>query len=242
MTRQTSGSHAAPRRRAARRADSTSRSTRIKAVLCLGVVVCLGTTGTWASWSDKGTITGAAIQTGTLDLTAGPTTGAENLVGAGSTNGSDAASNWDYSTLGITDMTPGESISKMVVVRNSGTAAFTVNGTVTTTTNDLTSGTAGLQVQVFDQATGATSSTNATTGFRTAACTGGTQVYSQYVSTTSTGTAIFATAPTLTKTQTRSLCVRVVLDTNAPNALQSTSTVTKSTKVVLKLDATQVTS
>ncbi|KQY59142.1 hypothetical protein ASD11_06000 [Aeromicrobium sp. Root495] len=238
--RQTSGSHTAPRRRAERRAASTSRSTRLKAALCLGVVVCLGSTGTWASWSDTGTITGATIKTGTLDLTAGPSTGAENLVGTGTVGATDAASNWDYTALAVSDLAPGESISKTVVVKNSGTAPFTFNGTVTTTTNDLyvaATPTQGLQVIVFDGATAATPTGTAANGDRVGGCTGGTSTYSQNPSTSSTTTLYGATPVKLVAGATRSLCVRVILSSTATNTLQN-----KSTKVVMKLDATQATS
>lgn len=238
MTHQISGSHAAPRRRAA----SASRSTRLKATLCLGVVVCLGTTGTWASWSDTGTVTGATIKSGTLDLTAGATTATsgDNLVGTGTAGGTDTASNWDYSALTVSDLAPGESISKLVVVKNSGTAPFTFNGTVTTTTNDLVvsaTPTQGLQVVVVDGATAVTSTGSAANGDRVGGCTGGTSAYTQNPSTTST-TTLYGTSPVkLVAGATKSLCVRVILSSTAPNALQN-----KSTKVVLKLDATQATS
>lgn len=216
--------HSAPRHRSAWRFGEG----RTRALLSLGVVAVLGATGTLAYWSDSATVTGTTILTGTFDLTAGPVTGAEQLTGTG-------PNNWDIATLGITDLVPGESVSATIVVRNSGTAALKVDATVATTTNDLTSGTQGLLVQVYDGSTAGTATGTQAAGNRSGPCTGGTQVYSGYPSTTAS-TSIFTTAPTLATTgATRDLCVRAQLSPTAPNALQA-----KTTKVQVALSGTQV--
>jgi predicted ribosomally synthesized peptide with SipW-like signal peptide len=204
------------------------RSTRVRAGLSLGVVLCLGATGTLAYWTDEATISGGPFTSGTLDLTAGPTTGAENLSGTG-------PNSWTVSDLTLTNMIPGDSVSKTVVLRNSGNAPFRVNGVVTTTTNDLVATTAaqGLQVVIVDGAT-ATTPTTDTNGVRTGGCTTGTAVHTSNPTTTST-TAIYATPPSLTSGQTRSVCVRAILPAAAPNALQ-----TKTTTVRLAMTATQL--
>jgi predicted ribosomally synthesized peptide with SipW-like signal peptide len=195
-------------------------------------VVGLGATGTLAYWTDDATINAGEFTSGTLDLTAGPTTGSENLTGTG-------PNTWSYGTFTLTGMIPGDSVSKTIVLRNSGDAPLRVNGTVTSTTNDLTTtapANLGIQIVIVDQAAATAATTDATTGVRTGGCSpASTPVYSQFVSTTSTGTNIFATAPSLLSTQTRSLCVRAVLSPSAPNGLQ-----TRSTTIKIDLTATQV--
>ncbi|MCW2830436.1 MAG: hypothetical protein JWP31_1128 [Aeromicrobium sp.] len=222
-----SSHRADPRARSAR----WWRSTRVRAALTLGLVLGVGATGTLAYWTDEATIATGPFAAGRLDLTAGPTTGAENLADAG-------PNTWTFDTFTLTSMIPGDSVSRTIVLKNSGDARFTLNGTITSTTNDLTTTSPvgqGLQIIVVDQSTATASTTDATTGVRTGGCSAGTSVYSQYVSMTSTGTNIFASAPTLAAAQTRSLCVRAVLSSSAPNGLQS-----KSTSVKLNLTATQV--
>jgi|GEM_PF-6478552 len=201
---------------------------RTRALLSLGVLVALGVTTTSAYWTDEASVTSGPISTATLDLTGGPTTGSENLTGTG-------PNNWDYSALTLTDMIPGESVSKTVVVRNSGGAPFRFNATVKTSSNDLTSALVGLQVVIFDQSTAAAATGTQAGGNRAGTCSGGTQVYSGFVSTTASAN-IYGTDVTLATTgATRSLCVRVELNSGAPNTLQN-----KSTTVVLNLSATQL--
>lgn len=188
----------------------------------------LGATGTMAYWTDEATVVTSSIQTGTLDLTAGPTTGAEFLSGTG-------PNSWSFTAFTMSDIVPNESLSRTVVVRNSGSAAFRFNATVVTSTNDLTSGSAGLQVQVYDNSTAATATGSQTNGNRAGDCTGGTLVYTQFVSTTST-TSVFATPVTLASSgSTRNLCVRAQLNSTAPNSLQG-----KSTAITMSFTATQV--
>lgn len=216
--------------RSSRHARPLWRSTRLRAALSLGVVLCLGATGTLAYWTDEATITGGTFQSGILDLTAGPTTGAENLTGTG-------PNSWTYSALAISDMLPGDSVSKTVVLKNSGGVPLRLNGVVTTTTNDLgVVGTPaqGLQIIIVDGATASASTTDPATGVRTGGCGAGTSVYTGNPTTTST-TAIYSSPPTLAAGQTRSVCVRAILPTAAPNAVQN-----KSTAVKLSMTASQL--
>ncbi len=216
--------HAAPRPRRRWRFGQG----RTRALVSLGALSLLGVSSTMAYWTDTATITTPTLQSGKLDLTAGPTTGAENLVGTG-------PNSWSMTAFTLADIVPGESVSKTIVVRNSGTAALTFNGVLTSTTNDLASGTTGLLVQVYDNSTAAAATGSQATGNRAGACSGGTQVYSQYVTTTST-TKLFTTPVALTTTgSTRNLCLRAELSTSAPNTMQG-----KSTSLTLALDAQQV--
>ncbi|HWJ82689.1 MAG TPA: SipW-dependent-type signal peptide-containing protein [Nocardioides sp.] len=215
------GSHAAPRQR------KWFGRGRTRALLSLGVVALLFVGGTGAYWTDDATVTGGPISTATLDLTAGPTTGAENLNGTG-------PNDWSSGILGITDLVPNESIAATFVVRNSGTAPLRFNATVATTNNNLTSASVGLQVQVYDNGTTATNTGTQAAGTRSGTCNG-TQVYSGYVSTTASA-AVYPADIQLTSTgATRNVCVRAWLNSAAGNTLQG-----KSTQVVLSLSAKQV--
>lgn len=201
---------------------------RTRALLSLGVVVVVAVTTTSAYWTDEATVTTGPITAGTLDLTAGPSTGGESLTGTG-------PNNWDYTALTIDDLIPSESVSRTVVVRNSGTSPFRFNATVRTTTNDLTSGVQGLQVVVFDQSVASAATGTLAGGDRAGTCTGGSQVFSGFVSTTESAAVLPSDVALASTGATRSLCVRVVLSSSAPNALQA-----HTTSIVLALSATQL--
>jgi len=202
---------------------------RTRALLSLGIVLVLGVSGTYAYWTDSATVNGGTITSGTLDLTAGPTSGSEQLRGQGGT--------WTYTALALADMIPNESVSRTIVVRNSGSAPLTFNLTAASTTNALTSGNSGLRVQIYDQSTAATQTGTPAAGNRSGGCTGGTLTLTADVSTTPSAN-LYATAPTLQTGQTRSLCVRVWLNSAAPNSLQSNPTA-HSTQIVLNVSAQQ---
>lgn len=199
---------------------------RTRALVALGLLAALGVATTSAYWTDSATVTGGTISSGTLDLTAGPTSGAENLGGTG-------PNNWDFAALAIADMIPNESVARTLVVRNSGTAPLRFNATVRSTSDALTSGTSGLQVQVFDQATTASNTGTQAGGDRTGTCTG-TQSHSGYVSMVASAN-VFPTDIALPTTgASRTVCVRAWLSSAAPNALQG-----RSTTIQLSLSAVQ---
>lgn len=192
---------------------------RTRALMATGILFALGATGTYAYWSDQGTIAIGPIESGTLDLTAGDSSGTadDNLTGTG-------PNNWNYTAFTISEMIPNESISKTVVVRNSGSAPLRFNATVRSTDNDLTSGSDGLQIVVFDNSSAAAQTGSQATGNRAGTCSGGSQVFSGYVS-TSVSSNFFGSDVSLPGTgDTRSLCVRAILDIDAPNSLQGDST------------------
>jgi len=221
-----------PRRRANRQRGERLwfGQGRTRALMATGILFGLGATATYAYWSDQGTVTAGPITSGTLDMTARDSAGgSDNLQGAGS--------NWNYTAFSISDLIPSESMSKTLVVRNSGNAPFRINATVASSNNNLTSGSNGLQVIIFDNSTAAAQTGTQAAGNRGGTCTGGSQVYSGYVSTTpSANLYTVATSPQLPNNgDTRSYCVRAILDSTAPNALQ-----TKSTNVVITLSAAQL--
>lgn len=202
---------------------------RTRALLATGIMFGLGATGTYAFWTDQGTISSAELQSGTLDLTARESSGgSDNLTGTG-------PNNWNYTALNINDMLPNESISRTVVIRNSGSTPFRFNATVASSDNDLTSGSNGLQVIVFDNSTAASQTGSQSAGNRAGTCSGGSQVFSGFVSTSSSSNIFGSDVSLPNNADTRSLCVRVVLNSNAPNSLQD-----ESTDVVLTFNATQL--
>jgi len=87
------------------------RSTRARAGLSLGVVLAIGMTGTFASWSDSASITGTTIVAGSLDL--------KLNIGA-----SDVDSVTGYNDLDLTGMVPGNSVAAILTVKNAGTVPF----------------------------------------------------------------------------------------------------------------------
>jgi alternate signal-mediated exported protein len=200
---------------------------RTRALLATGIMFGLGATGTYAYWTDQGTVTAGTISSGTLDLTAGPSTGLENLTGTG-------PNNWDYTAFNISEMIPGESISKTVVVGNNGSAPLRFNATVKSTNNNLTSGTDGLQITIHDNSTANTQTGTQAAGNRTGTCSGSVSL-TDYVDTSASGNAFGTDISLPSNGNTRSLCVRALLMTSAPNSLMN-----KSTSIVITLSATQL--
>lgn len=230
------GDHRASRtrrqpRRLGRRGVSSERrwfgQGRTRALLATGLVFGLGATGTYAYWTDQGTITATTFSSGKLDLTAGTSTGLENLVGTG-------PNNWDYTAFSIDDMIPGESVSKIIVIGNNGNAPLRFNAKVASSNGDLSNNPNGLQIVVHDNATANAQTGTKAAGNRAGTCSGS-SVFSTYVSTTQSGNIFPADIPLPANGNTRSLCVRAVLATSAPNSMMS-----KSTNVVFTLSATQL--
>lgn len=178
-------------------------STRVRALLSLGIVLGLTSVSTLAFWTDTGTMTTGQIQSGTLDLQL-----AGNLPGQGGT--------WNNTALSMAAMVPGESVAVTVPVqRAAGTIGFTYTATATATgdlapslTWTVTAGTAG------------TATTNAN-GLRSNTC-GGTQLFSNTLSGTASN--VVATPRTLSgATMSENLCIRVALPAGTGNTAQGKS-------------------
>lgn len=197
--------HAAPRhaRHAARRRlgfGRVLRSTRVRALLSLGIVFGFGATGTLAYWTDTSTVTGATFTAGTLDLQLNDHQG--TLADpAGFTT-----------TLGMTDMVPGSSVAAMLPVQNKSSGA-----NLTYTMTGGASGTLGaaLHLQLFS---GGTASNTAGVG----TCNG-TQIGTDITLTNTNTTPIISTGrgPLAASTGVENLCFRVELPTTADTSLQS---------------------
>lgn len=216
--------HLEPRRGRLRRALA---SRKVRALLCLGIFAVPAATGTMAYWTDEATIKSGTLKAGTLDLTVGATVAdSNNLQGTGG--------QYDYSTLTISNLVPGESIARPFVVRNFGTTALTFNGFIYTTNNDLVSVAGGLRVAIYAGGTPTDTGTEAA-GNRSGTCPNGTLLRDQAVSMTTNNVGIEPSAFLLAPGTTRSYCALIRLDAAAPNALQG-----KITQLVIRLDAKQV--
>lgn len=183
------------------------RRLRTGLVALLVLASCLSGGAAWAWWSAVVTAQAPPVSSGTLDLTGGPETGQELLVGPGGT--------WTYSALTLTGALPGESVARRIVLRSSGTAPLTVTGTATTAT-------AALGQDLLLTATQGGAPANATVdGLRTGTCSGLVLVDRQPVGTAAT---TFLPGATIAPGQALTLCVVLGLDGDAPGSVQNQGT------------------
>lgn len=188
-------------RRVARRARrGTVRrvlgSTTVRAALGLGVVLSVGVTGTFASWTDAATVSGTTFTSGTIDL---------------KVNNSDSVTG--YVALNISAMVPGSSVASVVTVRNGGTAPFSYTATTTATNADGKNLRGSLVVKV----TGASSVTGAAPA---ATCAGTALPGAQ----SGLNGPLLATGRQLGAGASEPLCVQVTLDPAAAGSLQGATT------------------
>lgn len=184
--------------RAARRTGG--RSTRVRALLCLGLLAGLFATGTYAFWTDDVTITGSTFTSGTLDLRVG---------------GSDA---YTTTTLGMsaTPMVPGNTSAEVLSIQNNGNVPLKYT---------LTGGLAGADAAAYNTAA-ALKLTVVAGGTRSGAgnaatCTGGTTIYGPTALTSTTSTAIIGTRRgPIAAAGSESLCFQITFDAAAPSTLQ----------------------
>lgn len=200
--------HRAPRQ-ARRAAPRKRRSGRARAVLTLGAVgalaLGLGAQGTFAFWTDSGTVTTGSLESGTLDITL-------NGALAGAVNNGQSTT---LSALALTNMVPGESIAVAFPVANAGTAAltYTVTGTAT--------GPLAPSMQFSIYPGTASNAGTAAANNRAGACTGTAIVTNQVL--TGSSAPVIATPRSLAGSPTpasESICVIAKLDTAADNTAQ----------------------
>jgi predicted ribosomally synthesized peptide with SipW-like signal peptide len=180
------------------------RSTRVRALLCLGVLAGVFATGTYAFWTDDVTITGSTFTSGTLDLRVG---------------GSDA---YTTTTLGMsaTPMVPGNTSAEVLSVQNNGNVPlkYTLTGGLTGTDAAAYSTAAALKLTVVAGGTRSGSGNAAT-------CTGGTTIYGPTALTSTTSTAIIGTRRgPLAAAGSEALCFQITFDATAPSTLQGKTT------------------
>ena len=184
------------------------RSTRVRAALGLGVVVALGTTGTFAFWTDSVTVNGQTLTSGTIDLQVGAT-----AAGAGNS--------FTTTTLNpLTNMVPGDSVAQVLVLKNHGDVPmkWTMTGGLLNADdaalfNGVTPGT-GLLLTITDGApTGTAPSVT---------CTAGSNSYVSSVQLTNVpSTSLIPTRQTAIpgNDQFKTLCVSIKLSSTAPTTL-----------------------
>jgi len=117
MSKHTAARHAASRPRASLSfsARSLAHSTRVRALLSLGIFLGFGSLTTFAYFSDSVTISGTTFTSGTLDMTVN----------------SEADDDYTWAALSLGDMVPGESRAASVTVQNVGTVPLTYTATAT---------------------------------------------------------------------------------------------------------------
>jgi predicted ribosomally synthesized peptide with SipW-like signal peptide len=180
--------HAAPRR--------GLRSARVRAVLCLAVVLALATPGTYAHWTDEAAVSGTTITSGTIDLRV---------------NGQDTVTG--YTALDMAPMVPGNSTAAVLTLRNNGTAPVVWTAATSATNLDGKSLRAALVVKV----TGDTAAAGAAPA---ASCAGA----ALPGTTASLGGPLLTTGRMLAPGATEKVCVQVSLPPGAAPALQGATT------------------
>jgi predicted ribosomally synthesized peptide with SipW-like signal peptide len=171
------------------------------------VVLGFGAVGTAAYWTDQATLASTTFQTGTLDLKLDG-----NLPGQGGS--------YTKTSLGLTDMIPGESVAVTVAVSNAGTVGFKYTAKAYNT-GGLSS---GLRWTVVANST-ASNSGSASAGNRTGTCGSGTTTASAVTLSTNSGspTTVIGTARTLASTAAENVCIIGAVASSADNSLQGTS-------------------
>lgn len=188
------------------------RSTRVRALLALGVFFVFASVGTLAFWTAGSNVPGASFQTGSFDLKINDV---DNLTWTG---------------LNEARLAPGESIAFQVTLRNAGTPGltWTARGSAT----GQLAGELRYQMYVGGVATN-TARTSSTAVDRSGAC-GGTTAQATPVALGSADTSLVSAAQPLAKGATASVCVRISLPAAAESQQGQSAT------PVFTFDAKQV--
>ena len=182
------------------------RSARVRAALGLGVVVALGTTGTFAFWTDTVTVSGTTFTSGTLDLQVDNANAVANATG----------------TLSMTNMSPGATSAQVLTVKNNGNIPlkWTLAGQLTGGADDAAfSSASALSLTIRTGATVSGSGSSAT-------CSGGSVLAGPTTLTTASTPLVATPQPTtpgsgLGVAATVPLCFQVTFSATAPTSLQT---------------------
>ena len=170
-------------------------SARTRAALSLGVVLAVGSTGTFAYWTDDVTISGTTFTAGTLDLQVNDL----NTVAA-------------YTSLNLATMVPGNSMAGTLVIKNNGNVPLKYTGATGTTNADGKNLAGNLTAKV---------TLGATTGTSPTITCGGTVIAGG--ATTAIG-ALTTPKRQLAPGTTETICVEVTLPAAAPTSVQTGKT------------------
>jgi predicted ribosomally synthesized peptide with SipW-like signal peptide len=211
------------------------RSGRVRAVLCLGLVVGIGSTGTLAMWTDDATLQSGSIQAGSFDLQLA------NSAGTGVSDGA-AGAPFAFNDLAVANMIPTESYAAVFQVKNNGTTPFTYTIAGTATNGDAGKDVAAKMKYTVYRAsattanTGVAGNTAGTNGLRTGTCgTGFGPALATDVVLSGTSSSLGSVTTALGAAGADKICVQVKFDASAATTLQGGSTV-----ATLKVSATQV--
>lgn len=177
----------------------------MRALLSLGLVLGLVQLGTMAYWTDEAIVTGGTFQAGEIDVKVGSPPVDNNPP--------------EFTTsFAMTNMVPGSTKDAPLLITNAGTVPFTfvVNGSATNSGGGSNQLGAALRISVFLSESGGT-------------CTGTALVTTQPIN-----GAVLPAQPVLVPapgTNTRQLCFRATLPSNASTDLQGTSSVVTLTVV-----------
>jgi predicted ribosomally synthesized peptide with SipW-like signal peptide len=171
-------------------------SARTRAALSLGLVLVVGSTGTFAYWTDDVTVKGTTFTAGTLDLQVNDL----NSVAA-------------YTALNLDKMVPGNSMAGTLVIKNNGNVPLKYTAAAVAVNADSTKNLGGsLTAKVTSG--GTTGSSPMIT------CTGATVAGSG----TTVNGSLISTGRQLAPGATETICVEVTLPANASNSLQGART------------------
>lgn len=200
-------------------------SPKVRAILGLGMMLGVAQLGTLASWSDTATVASGNFQTGTLDLKVGEAA-ADQLAGQ-------TTQPWTHASLAMGNMTPGESVARLINIQNAGSVALKYTPTLAATNNDLTNND-GLKITVVRLTQPVTSTMtneltntgNEAAGTRAGACptTGASTLLNSINPPAAASPTNLHAQETLTAGQKATYCVLVKLPASAPNSLQGKTT------------------
>lgn len=188
-------SHAAPRRTTRRRLWF---SARLRAALSLGVVLGIGSVGTFAYWTDTVTVTGTTFTAGTLDL----------LVN------DDADDAVAFTTMNFA-LVPGSTVAGVLTVKNEGKVPLKYTASSAATNADGKNLVGSLTAKV----TGAAS----VTGTAPSATCGGTALAGSGTSFTADLVPV-GSGRLLAPDVSESFCIQATLSASAPSSLQGGTT------------------
>lgn len=177
--------------------------SRFRALLCIGLLVGIGATGTLAKWNDSAAATSGAIATGTIDIRAG------------------GVKEYAFDDLGMSDMRAGNSRAANLTVGNRGSIPLTY------TVSAVGSGPLAthLTLRVYT-GSGATNSDS------TGTCGNGEQVGAAPVTDGSEVAVVSARGPVAATDGADPLCVVVAVDSTPPPAADATLTLSFSASSV----------
>ncbi|WP_286928398.1 MULTISPECIES: SipW-dependent-type signal peptide-containing protein [Aeromicrobium] len=193
-------------------------SVPVRLLLSLGLVLGFAAVGTTAYWADTAAFTTGKIEAGSLDLQLGgrdPVTGEIRWEAVGLNQ------SWTYSVMQLDNVSPGESVSMELHMRNVGTTPLTFTAVGTSTTNDMNP---HLSATTMLGGTANNVGTREAVN-RTGTCTGGTPWWTNHVLSTTGQPVTPNNAPIrMNANESIRVCMLAGLSSAAPNSFQGTST------------------